>query len=126
MSSMICNTQTSREVLKVWFCKNILSFLLQENNSHVAVPIHKISSIELFLLKQRSQIESRSVTSRHDLQQKINMQGFSTRLCTNLLLTNLIKDIPHYILIILPLMAYSGARSIFIKILMSFDFTARR
>jgi hypothetical protein len=53
-------------------------------------------------------------------------QSFSTSLCTNLLLTNLTKDIPHYINIILPLMTYSGARSIFIKILVSFDFTTRR
>jgi hypothetical protein len=51
---------------------------------------------------------------------------FSTRLCTNLLLTNLIKDIPHYINIVLPLTTYSGARSTFIKILVSLGFTARR
>jgi hypothetical protein len=47
-------------------------------------------------------------------------------LCTNLLLTNLMKDIPHYINIVLPLTTYSGARSIFIKILVSFVFTARK
>jgi hypothetical protein len=44
MSSGICSCRTSRE--------NVLDFLLPENNSHVAVPIHKISFIELFLLKQ--------------------------------------------------------------------------
>jgi hypothetical protein len=49
------------------------------------VPINKISSIGLFFLKQGSQIESESVTRRHDLQQEINMQGFSTRLYINLL-----------------------------------------
>jgi hypothetical protein len=54
------------------------------------------------------------------------MQGFSTRLCINLLLTILIKDIPHYIDIVLPLMTYIGSRSIFIKILVSFGFTARK
>jgi hypothetical protein len=56
----------------VWFCKNILSFLLPENNSQVAVSIHKISSIEFFLLKQGSQIKIRCVTSRHDVQKEIN------------------------------------------------------
>jgi hypothetical protein len=50
----------------------------------------------LDLLKQASQIKSEIVISKHNLQQEINMQGFSTRLCINLLLTNLIKDIPHY------------------------------
>jgi hypothetical protein len=53
------------------------------------------------------------------------MQGFSTRLYTNLLLTNLIKDILHYINIVLPLTTYSSARSTFIKILVSFGFTTR-
>jgi hypothetical protein len=91
ISSAICNTQTSREILRIWFYKNILSFLLSENNSQVAVPINKISPIELFLLKQGSQIESGSVTSRYNLQQEINMQVFRTSLCTNILLTNLIK-----------------------------------
>jgi hypothetical protein len=109
----------------VRFYKNILNFLFPKNNSQVAVSINKISSAELFLLKQGSQIESKSVTSRHDLQQEINSQGFSTWLCTNLLLTNLIKDIPYNINIVLPLTTYIGARSIFIKILMSFDFIAR-
>jgi hypothetical protein len=70
--SMICSTQTSREVLRVWLCKNIHSFLLLENNSQVAVPINKISSIELFLLKQGSQIKIGSATNIHDLQQEIN------------------------------------------------------
>jgi hypothetical protein len=56
----------------VQFCKNILCFLLPKNNSQVVVPIHKISFIELFLLKQGSQIKSGCVTSIHDLQQKIN------------------------------------------------------
>jgi hypothetical protein len=45
---------------------------LPENDSQVAVPIHKISSIEIFLLKQGSQIKSGCVTSRYDLQQEIN------------------------------------------------------
>jgi hypothetical protein len=54
MSSTICTTRASREVIRVWFCNNILSFLLPKNNSQVAVPIHKISSIDLFLLKQVS------------------------------------------------------------------------
>jgi hypothetical protein len=31
MSSAICNSQTSREVIRVRFCKNILYFLLPEN-----------------------------------------------------------------------------------------------
>jgi hypothetical protein len=108
---------------------NILSFLLPENNSHVAVPINKISSIELFLLKQGSQIESRSITGRHDLPQEINMQGFSTRLYINVLLTNLIKDTSHYVAIVLLLTTikiHSGLRSIVIKILVSFGFTARK
>jgi hypothetical protein len=124
ISSMICNIQTNRKVLRLWLYNDILSFLLPKNNSQIAVPIYKISFIKLFLLKQGSQIENRSVTSRHYLQTEINMQSFSTRLCTNLLLTNLIKGIPHYINIVLSLTTYSGARSIFIKILVSFDFTA--
>jgi hypothetical protein len=69
---MIYSTLTNKEVLKVQFCKNILIFLLLENNSKVAVSINKISFIELFLLKQGSQIKSGSVTNRHDLQQEIN------------------------------------------------------
>jgi hypothetical protein len=56
----------------VRFCKNILSFLLPENNSQVVVRIHKISSIELFLLKQGLLIKSGYVTSIHDLQQERN------------------------------------------------------
>jgi hypothetical protein len=56
----------------VRFYKNILSFLFPENNSKVAVSINKISFIELFLLKQGPQIKSKSVTGKHDLQQKIN------------------------------------------------------
>jgi hypothetical protein len=126
ISSVICGTRTNREVLRVHSCKNRLSFLLPENNSQVVIPIHKISSIEVFLLKQGSQTKSRSVTSGHDLHTKINMQGFSTRLCTNLLLTNLIKDTPHCIDIVLSLMTYSGPRFIFIKILVSFGFTPRK
>jgi hypothetical protein len=54
------------------------------------------------------------------------MKGFSTRLYTNLLLTNLLKDTSHYIDIVLPLMTYNGPRSIFIKILVSFGLTARK
>jgi hypothetical protein len=57
------------------------------------VPINKISSIEFLLFKQRSQIVNGIVASRHDLQQKINIQSFSAMLCINLLLTNVIKDI---------------------------------
>jgi hypothetical protein len=72
ISSMIYSTLTNKEVLKVQFCKNILIFLLLEKNSKVAVSINKISFIELFLLKQGSQIKSGSVTNRHDLQQEIN------------------------------------------------------
>jgi hypothetical protein len=56
----------------VRFYKNILSFLFPKNNSKVAVSINKISFIELFLLRQGSQIKSGSVTNRHDLQQEIN------------------------------------------------------
>jgi hypothetical protein len=56
MSSVIYSSRTSREVIRVRLCKNILYFLLAENNSQVAVPIYKISSIEFFLLKQGSQI----------------------------------------------------------------------
>jgi hypothetical protein len=126
MSSIICSTRTSREVIRIQFWKNIISFLLPENNSQVAVPIHKCSSIELFLLKLWSQIKSGCVTCRHDLQQEINSKFFITRLCTNLILTNLIKDIPHSINIALPLTTYSGARFIFIKILVSFAFTTRK
>jgi hypothetical protein len=58
ISSVVRSTQTIWEVLRVWFYKNILDFLLPENNSQVAIPINKISSIELFLLKQGSQIKS--------------------------------------------------------------------
>jgi hypothetical protein len=72
MSYAIYSSQTSKEVIRVRFYKNILCFLLPENNSQVVVPINKISSIEFFLLKQGSQIKSGCVTSRHDLQQEIN------------------------------------------------------
>jgi hypothetical protein len=72
MSSAICSSRISRGVIRVRFCKNILYFLLPENNSQVTVPIHKISSIGLFILKQRSQIKSGCVTGRHDIQQEIN------------------------------------------------------
>jgi hypothetical protein len=51
MSSVICSSRTSREAIRVWFYKNILCFLLPENNFEVAVLIYKIGSIEFFLLK---------------------------------------------------------------------------
>jgi hypothetical protein len=41
---------------------------LFENNSQVAVPINKVCSIQLFFLKNRSQIENGIVTGRQDLQ----------------------------------------------------------
>jgi hypothetical protein len=49
MSSTIYSTRTNNEDLSVRFWKNILIFLLPENNSQVAVPIHKISFIDLLL-----------------------------------------------------------------------------
>jgi hypothetical protein len=72
MSSVIYNSSSSREVIRVRFCKNILSFLLPKNDSQVVLSIHRISSIEFFLLKQGLQIKSGFVTSRHDLQEEMN------------------------------------------------------
>ena len=59
-----------REVIRVWLLKNILLFLLPENNSQVVVPSNKVCPIQLFFVKNRSQIVSGIVTRRHDLQKK--------------------------------------------------------
>ena len=53
-------------------------FLLSENNSQIAVPINKVCSIQLFFLKNRTQIESGIVTGRHDHNIKVK-QDFSTK-----------------------------------------------
>jgi hypothetical protein len=71
LSYAIYSTRTSSEVLRVRFCKNILDFLLPENNCQVALPIHRISSIELFLLKQGLQVKSGCATSRNHPQEEI-------------------------------------------------------
>ena len=45
-------------------------FLIPENDSQVAIPINKISSIELFFRKHRSQVKTGIVISSHNLQHK--------------------------------------------------------
>jgi hypothetical protein len=68
ISSMGCRNCTIGEVIRLLLLKNILLFLLHENNSQVGIPINKVCSIQLFFLKNRLQTESGSVTGRHDLQ----------------------------------------------------------
>jgi len=58
------------KVIRVWLPKNILLFLIPENDTQVAVPINKISSIELFFFKNRSQVETGIIISSHDLEHK--------------------------------------------------------
>jgi hypothetical protein len=67
ISSAFSSICIVREIIRICLLKNILLFLLSENNSHFAVPINKVCSIQLLFLKNRSQIENGIVTGRHDL-----------------------------------------------------------
>ena len=70
ISSASYSICTIRELIRVWLPKNILFFLILENDSQIAVPINKISSIDLFFLKYRLQVETKIVISSHNLQYK--------------------------------------------------------